>query len=207
VARTVVGGVTTAARAEGHVVEGAALTFHGFPFVTQLMDGSLERVTGSVDRVSIGGREVTDVSLRARGVEARSPWHTQQAELDGLVTFAMVAAAHGEQLRTDVALSPAPGEPGAALLTASVLGLELGAVVEPFVRDASRVEVQVRTVSLGGASVDVDSLPGGLGSRIGGLAFTLDLPDGVALQSVRVAADGFRIALTAQNVALARLAS
>ena len=207
VARAAVAGVTTAARAEGHTVEGAALTFHGFPFATQLLGGSLERVTGSADRVSIGGHEVTDVGLVARGVEPRTPWRTQHAELDGTVTFATLAAVLGEQLDTDVDLTEAPGHPGGALLTTSVLGLTLGAVVEPAVRDATTIEVQVRAVSVAGVSVDADSLPGGLGSLLGALSFPLDLPDGVALDAAEVTADGFRIALTAHDITLAGLAS
>ena len=157
--------------------------------------------------MSVGGHEIEDVVLTATGVEARAPWSTDRARLDGLVTFATVAAVLSEQLGADVELSPAPDYPGSALLTTSVLGLGVGAVVEPAVRDATTVEVQVSAVSLGGATIDVGSLPGGLGSGLTRLAFPLDLPDGVALESVRVAAGGFRIALSAHRVALADLAS
>lgn len=207
VARSVVGGVTTAARAEGHSVEGTSLTFHGFPFVTQLAAGSLDDVTGSVERATLGGHEVTDVSFRAYDVQAREPWRTQRAELDGLVTFATVSAVLAEQLGTDVVLAPAPGEPDGVLLTGSVLGLDVGAVVVPAVGDASTVEVQVRTVSIAGVTVGADAIPGGLGERLGGLSFPLELPDGVALSSVAVEAGGLRTGLLAHDVALSQLAS
>ncbi|ACZ29127.1 hypothetical protein Xcel_0086 [Xylanimonas cellulosilytica DSM 15894] len=197
--------VTAAVERGGTDVVDADVQIHGFPFLTQLAAGSLERVTASLERGSFGGYGVSDVSIDARGVRPRSPWTTRQASADGVVAFDTIAAVMSERLGTDVTMGPAPGDPGAITLGTSVTVLgaavDVSAVVLPDVVDGE-LAVQVRGVSVGGADVAVDALPGGLGDRLSGLRIPLDLPDGITLVGARGETDGVRLTIDARDVAL-----
>lgn len=202
-------GVTTAVERGGSDVSGAEVTIHGFPFVTQLTDGSLDRVTATLGAGSFGGYAVSDVSVEARDVEPRSPWRTGRATADGVVAFDTLGAAVTEQLGAEVTVGPAPAEPGAVTLAMplTVLGsaVDVAAVVLPDVVDGA-LAAQVRAVTLGGVTVDVDTLPGGLADRLAGLRIPLRLPDGVTLVRARGEPDGLRLTLEGRDVALASLA-
>ena len=67
---------------EADDVSGAELSIHGFPFLTQVLGGSLDHVTGSADAATFSGYEITDLestptasrpATRTSSRTARSP--------------------------------------------------------------------------------------------------------------------------------------
>ncbi len=199
--------MTTAARVHGHRLDGLRIDVHGFPFLTQLAGGSLDDVSGSLERATFGGHEVSDVSFQARGVELGGALRADAIEVDGLVTFTTLASALSTQLSADVGLEPALDTPGAARLTLEVLGLDVGAVVTPSVAGPGLIGLRLDAVSLGALAVDPGALPGGIGDALGGLTVPLDLPRGVELTSVQVEGSGLRASLEGHGIALADIAS
>ncbi len=164
-------------------------------------------MSGSLERATFGGHEVSDVSFQARGVELGGALRADAIEVDGLVTFTTLASALSTQLSADVGLEPAPDTPGAARLTLEVLGLDVGAVVTPSVAGPGLIGLRLDAVSLGGLAVDAGALPGGIGDALGGLTVPLDLPQGVELTSVQVEGSGLRASLEGHGIALADIAS
>jgi hypothetical protein len=198
--------VVRALVSEGTDVVGATVDIHGFPFLTQVAAGRLDHVTGRIRQGTFGGYRVSDVELDATGVQPRDPYRVESARVDGLLAPSAVEAALSDQLGTDVGVTVDPDAPDALRITVPVLGVELAAVVEPEVVDATTLGVQVRQVSIGGATVSLGSLPGGLGDRIGSVRIPLDLPDGVSVTSVSVEPSGVRVHAEAADVELAHLA-
>ncbi|GAB2468432.1 DUF2993 domain-containing protein [Xylanimonas ulmi] len=198
--------VATAVVLGGTGVSGAHVDIHGFPFLTQLAAGRIDHVTGRLDAGTFGGHTVSDVHLDARGVQSRAPWNVEDARVDGIVTFDTLASLLSEQLGYDVRVARAPEEPDALSLTLTAWGLDLGVVAAPAVVDDTAVAVQVRSLVLGGLTVDASAIPGGLGSRLAALRIPLRLPDGVALRAVFVEPGGLRLVAQAHDVALSQLA-
>ncbi len=200
--------MAAAVELSGSEVAGADVTIHGFPFVTQLVGGSLERVTATLGSGSFGGYAVSDVSVDARDVVPRAPWTTGRADADGVVSFDTVAAALTERLGVEVTVGPAPSDPGALTvgMPVTVLGttVDLAAVVLPEVVDGA-MGARISTVSLGGVAVDAGSLPGGLADRLAQLRVPLRLPAGVTLVEVRGEPEGVRLVLEGRDVALGSL--
>ncbi|WP_159793494.1 LmeA family phospholipid-binding protein [Puerhibacterium puerhi] len=198
----------------GEGVTGADVSVHGFPFLTQLAAGSLDDVTGTMRSGTFGTYELRDVRFATSDLEPRAPYHASAAQADGVLTYASVQAALADQVGADVSVGAAePAEDGAGALEvtfpATVLGatVDVGATAVPTVTDESTVTLDVRSVTVAGARLDPDDLPGGLGDRVRQIAVPLDLPAGVALRSVAAEPEGLRIALAAQDVDLASLAA
>src|SRR3954453_3761406 len=62
----------------------------GFPFLTQVIKGSLDEVTGQVDGVTIEGIHATDVTLEARDVTTSEPYTAGTATLTATLPTASI---------------------------------------------------------------------------------------------------------------------
>lgn len=194
--------------AEGDDVVGAEVTIHGFPFLTQLAAGSLDRVTGSLDAGTFAGYRVSDVRFTASDVAPDAPYRARHARADGLLDYASVQSAVAQEVGSEVTLGPAPDDAaGAVGITLPVLGFDVTATAVPRVVDAGTLTVDVQSVTLAGATIDVADLPDALGRRLSDVRVPLELPEGLELRTVEVRPDGLRVGLEARDVALGALAT
>ncbi|WP_227423846.1 LmeA family phospholipid-binding protein [Pengzhenrongella sicca] len=171
----------------------------GFPFLTQLLAGSLTGVTASVDGLSFDGITVTDVELVAAGITTSEPYTVDHAVLTATLPLATLEDLIAARADVDVTL----GVDGSRLTAGTtLLGLEVAAELEPRVADGG-LRVDVAGVTLGGFSIDAADLPGGLGDRLRDLRIPIDgLPAGVRLTDVAVVDGGVRLTATGTDVVL-----
>lgn len=173
----------------------------GFPFLTQVLAGSLTNVTGSVDGVTLdGGLTITDVSFDAQGVSTSEPYTVSAGSVTGTLPTATLEQAVAEQTELDVTVTV---EGDALVAAGTVLGVDLSAALTPRVDDG-RLLVDVGRMSLGGLTITVDDLPDRVASRLEGLEVPVSgLPEGLTLTSVEVVPDGARVTATGSDVVLA----
>jgi hypothetical protein len=192
----------------GRGVTGAEVSVHGFPFLTQLAAGRLDDVTGTMATGTFGGYDLRDVRFAASDLEPRAPYHAAAARADGVLTYESVRRAAADQLGAEVHVAAADGALEITFPT-TVLGatVDVGATAVPSVGGDDAVALDVRSVTVAGARLDLDDLPGGIADRLQQVEVPLDLPAGVALRSVAVEPEGLRIGLAAQDVDLEPLAA
>ncbi|MFC8731106.1 DUF2993 domain-containing protein [Luteimicrobium sp. NPDC057192] len=184
-------------------------SIHGFPFLTQLWNGSLDDVTVSAGSATFGGTTVTDVDVDGTGVSLTSPYVVTDGTVEATVPSAELEKQVAARTRSDVAIEATDD---GLVATTKVFGLDVGLVLEPKVSGGS-LAVDVKAAKIAGATVSANALPGGLASTLDGLKVPLDLPKGVTLTGASVvpARDGsdggVRVSATASDVALEHLAS
>ncbi|MBU4214200.1 MAG: DUF2993 domain-containing protein [Actinobacteria bacterium] len=174
-----------------------AITVHGFPFLTQLAGGRLDRVTGSADEVRFGSLTLTDVDVAATGVTTSPPVTTASADLAATIPTATLQQAARERsgLDLDVAV-----DAGAVTVSGDALGLTFTAAATPRV-EGGRLLVDLDDVRIGGLQVTIANLPAALRDRLTGLEVPVDeLPAGLVLRSAAVVDGGVRISATGTDV-------
>jgi hypothetical protein len=178
-----------------------SLSIEGFPFLTQVLAGSLDEVSGSVDGVTLdGGITATDVTFDAQGVQTSEPYTVSTGTVSATLPTATLEQVVAEQTDLDVDVS-VEGE--RLVASGAVLGVDLSAALTPRVEDG-RLLVDVGQMSLGGLTITVDDLPDRIASRLTDLEVPVSgLPEGLTLTSVAVVPDGARITATGQDVTLA----
>lgn len=174
-----------------------AITVHGFPFLTQLAAGRLDRVTGTADEVRFGSLTLTQVDVAATGVSTHTPVTTATADLAATVPTATLQQI--VQQRSGLTLSVAV-DAGAITVSGDALGLTVTAAAVPRV-EGGRLLIDLGDVRIGGLQVAVANLPAALRDRLTGLEVPVDgLPAGLVLQSATVVDDGLRIGATGTDV-------
>jgi hypothetical protein len=171
----------------------------GFPFLTQLLAGSVDDVTGTVDGVTLEGIDATDVTFDAHDVSTSEPYTVGTATIAATLPTASIEQIVADRSELDIALAVDGGT-----LTASgkVLGLALAADVVPRVEDG-RLLVSVDNVQFAGLTVSVDDLPGAVGDRLTDIEIPVEgLPAGLVLSDATVVADGVRVSATGTDVEL-----
>ncbi|GAA4838620.1 hypothetical protein GCM10023221_15090 [Luteimicrobium xylanilyticum] len=182
---------------------------HGFPFLTQLWNGSLDDVSVRAGSASFGGTTVTDVDVDGSGVSLSSPYVVTDGTVHATVPAATLEKLVAKRTGSDVTIDATDG---GLVATTKVLGVSVGLVLDPKVSDGA-LAVDVKAAKIAGATVSADSLPGGLADTVRGLKVPLDLPKGVRLTGADVVpADGgddggVRVSATGSDVALEHLAS
>src|SRR3954451_23679110 len=171
----VVGGAFVAARALASTVERRAqqaieenldgvvgqpkVDIGRFPFLTQVLRGSVDEVTGSVDGVTIEGIPATDVTFEATDVTPSEPYTAGAASISATLPTGSLDQVIADQTRLDITVSVDGDDLKAA---GKVLGVTLSANLQPRA-EAGKILVDVQDVAIGGASVSVDSLPRAIG--------------------------------------------
>jgi archaellum component FlaF (FlaF/FlaG flagellin family) len=171
----------------------------GFPFLTQLAAGSLDHVTGTIDGATLSGVSARDVVFDGRDVTTTEPYSVGDATVTATLPTAAVQQLVDQRTGLDVDLAVS----GDALrASGSVLGVTLTADLEPHATDG-KLTVDVQKVTVGGLTVSVDDLPGGLGDRLQDLTIPVTgLPTGMGLADVAVVDDGLRVTATGEDVRL-----
>src|SRR4051794_10273941 len=182
------------------VVGSPTVDIGGFPFLTQVLKGTLDEVTGQVDGVTIEGIPAVDVTLDATDVTTAEPYTAGTATLSATLPTASIDKIVADRSTLDITTSVT----GSTLkATGKVLGLTLSADLVPRVEDA-KLLVDVQRITIGGVSVDVESLPGSIGNKLDDIEVPVQsgLPDGVVLSDAQVVDDGVRITATGTDVAI-----
>jgi hypothetical protein len=171
----------------------------GFPFLTQLVAGSLQDVTVDLATASLSGVDLQDVDLRARGVSTAAPYRADRAEVRGTLTTATIERLVAERTDADVDLAV---DGGRLTATLQVLRADVTAELVPTAQ-GDTIAVDVVSVTLGGAVIDIDDLPGAAASRLQDLTVPVEgLPPGLELTDVVVQDDGLRVTATGRDVVL-----
>ena len=186
------------------VVGTPEVTIGGFPFLTQLLAGQLTDVGARIEGLTFDGLAVTGVEVDAAGVSTTTPYRVDRAELTATLPLASVQQLIAAKTGLEVTLATA----GSGLAaTTTVLGLTVTATLVPRV-DAGAIRVDVASVTLGGRTIEVADLPGGIGDRLRDLTIPVTgLPPGIALAGVSVTDRGVRITATGRDVVLAAVAA
>ncbi len=170
---------------------------HGFPFLTQALDGSLGEVTARADSLTLDGTPLSDVDVTARGVSTRTPYAVEHAVVTGTLGSATLEHLVAERTGIEMRLAP---EGDQLIAMGSALGLPWSAHLSPRAEDGE-IRVDVTGVELGGVEIAAASLPGGLGDMLSDLAIPIDgLPEGVTVAEVTVVHDGVRVTATGTDV-------
>ncbi|GAA2721292.1 LmeA family phospholipid-binding protein [Cellulomonas aerilata] len=171
----------------------------GFPFLTQLAAGSLDDVSVDLATASLSGVDLRDVDLRAHGVSTSAPYRAGSAEVRGTLTTGALEALVAERTDADVDLAV---DGGRLTATLQVLRADVTAELVPTAQGDS-IAVDVVSVTLAGAVIDVEDLPRAAASRLRDLAVPVDgLPDGLALTDVVVQDGGLRVTASGTDVVL-----
>jgi hypothetical protein len=178
-----------------------AVDIKGFPFLTQLLSGTLGEVTGAVGGATLGGIPMTDVQLDARDVLVRPPVGQQpragHATVAATIPTSSIAAIVQQRagVTTQLAVS------GSALTaTAKVLNLPLELALVPRVQ-GGQLLVDLRSLRLNGATVTADQLPSAFRTRIQGIQVPVEgLPKGLSLSNAVVVPQGVRITTDGTDV-------
>ncbi|MEE6271876.1 LmeA family phospholipid-binding protein [Georgenia wangjunii] len=186
-------------------VDGAMdVTIDGFPFLTQVLAGSLAEVRGTADGVLVEGLRLEDVRVAARGVDTSEPHVSDTVELNATVPLATLRAAleeaaPGSGLRLDL-----DGE--RVRLGIDVLGTAIAVGAEPVAAGAA-VELELAEIAVGGRSVGADELPSVVSDLFAGLSLPVPgLPEGLALTRVDVIEGGVRVRAEGEDVSLIEVA-
>ncbi|WP_028045985.1 DUF2993 domain-containing protein [Cellulomonas sp. URHE0023] len=169
-----------------------------FPFLTQVLKGTLDDVSGHVDGVTIEGIPATDVTLDATDVSTTEPYVAGTATISATLPTASIDKIVADRTTLDVATS-VDGDTLKA--TGKVLGLTLSAALVPRVRDG-KLLVDVQQIMIGGVSVDVSSLPSSIGNKLDDIEIPIEdgLPEGLVLSDAQVVDAGVRITATGTDV-------
>ncbi|MFC0713066.1 LmeA family phospholipid-binding protein [Cellulomonas biazotea] len=106
-----------------------SLSIEGFPFLTQVLAGSLDDVSGSVDGVTLdGGITATDVTFDAQGVQTSEPYTVSTGTISATLPTATLEQVVAEQTDLDVDVSV---EGDRLIASGAVLGVDLSAASRP----------------------------------------------------------------------------
>lgn len=174
------------------------VTIHGFPFLTQVMSGSLDDVRLSAPEATVEGLRMEDIDVRLEGVSTDQPTTADRAHMTALVTLDSAR----EVLDAPVELSV---EDGALVTSTQFLGLPVEAVLVP--RAAGRdIDIEVQSLRLAGVGVDPSQIPG-IGGRLEGLSIPVQgLPEGLELTGLTVDTEGFWLEAEGTDVVFEPLA-
>ncbi len=181
------------------VVGTPAVDIGGFPFLTQLLAGSVDDVTGSVDGITLEGVDATEVTIDARDVTVSEPYTVGTATIGATLPTASIEQIVRERSNLDVAVAV---DEGALAASGDLLGMTLSADLTPRVEEG-RLLVSVENVRIAGLTVSVEDLPSAIGDRLTDIKIPLSgLPEGLVLSDATVAGDGVRITATGTDVVL-----
>lgn len=171
----------------------------GFPFLTQLLAGSVDDVTGAVDGVTLEGIDATDVTIDAQDVSTSEPYTLGTVTISATLPTASIDQIVADRSQLDITVAV---DGGTLTATGTVLGLELAADLVPRVEDG-RLLATVDNVQFAGLTVSVADLPRAIGARLTDIEIPVSgLPEGLVLSDATVVADGVRVTATGTDVVL-----
>ena len=95
----------------------------GFPFLTQLLAGSIDDVTGTVDGVTLEGIDATDVTFDGHDVSTSEPYTVGTATISATLPTASIEQIVADRSDLEIAVAV---DGGALTASGEVLGLTAG---------------------------------------------------------------------------------
>ncbi len=173
----------------------------GFPFLTQLMGGTLGEVTATAAGATLEGIPVTDVAVDATQVTVRPPAGQQPSAGHATIAATIPSASLEKVVKDKTGLTVQLAVSGSAVkATGNVLGLPLTLDLVPKV-EGGKLLVDAQALTLGGREITAQSLPSALRGQISGIEVPVEgLPAGLALSRADVVPTGVRITADGTNV-------
>lgn len=166
----------------------------GWPFLTQVAGGELDRVDIAAEQAVLEGLRLEDVVVRLTGVSTTQPTTARTAEMTAVAPVAALPAL----IDLDAELST---RDGMLLAQGEVLGIpvEIGLVPSAAGRE---IAIEVQEILVGGGAFDLSVLPG-LDRAFEDLSVPVDqLPQGLELTVVRVEGDVVVLEAAGRDVVL-----
>lgn len=171
----------------------------GFPFLPQLLRGTIDQVDVTVDGLTLGGIAAEDVVVSAQDATTSEPLTVGAAHIEATLPTASVEQVIADRTGLEIEIAV---EGDALRASGSLLGLELSAALVPRVDDG-RLLVDLEDVKVAGLTVSVEDLPDLIASRVQDLEIPVDgLPEGLTLSSATVVPDGVRVVADGTDVEL-----
>ncbi len=173
----------------------------GFPFLTQLLGGTLGEVTASAAGATLEGVPVTDVAVDATQVTIRPPAGQQPSAGHATIAATIPAASLEKVVKDNTGLTVQLAVTGSTVkASGNVLGLPLTLDLVPKV-EGGKLLVDAQALTLGGRQITAQSLPAALRGQFSGIEVPVQgLPAGVVLRRADVVPTGVRITAEGTNV-------
>lgn len=181
---------------------GTDVTVAGFPFLTQLISGTLDDVRLSADALTLRGLPLTDVDATATGVTVREPRGAEQVRVTATATTAALESLLRDRTGWDLALR-VEGE--SLVAEGQVAGLPAAVTLTVAPAGTAGLTVDVQSASLAGLTVDADVLPDGLAARLTQFGVADELPPGATVTGATVQPGGLRLTVELADVTLGAL--
>lgn len=180
----------------------------GFPFLTQLLSGTLDEVSATAPGATLEGIAVTDVTVDASQVDVRPPAGQQPKAGHATVAATIPTASLAKVVKDKSGLTVQLAVDGSAVkASGNVLGLPLTLDLSPRV-EAGKLLVDAQGLTLGGREITAQSLPSAIRGRVSGIEIPVQgLPAGLVLSQAQVVPGGLRITADGTNVVVPQSAS
>jgi hypothetical protein len=178
-------------------VTGAQLHIGGFPFVTQLLSGRLEHVTGRAQTATLGKVNVSNVSVNAYGIQTDPPYRIDYGIAWGNITVETLTGLISEYSPVNVTVSM---QDDALTIQTDLLGLTASIDVIPQVVARDSIGIQVLSARVGSQVVDVRELPLGIGDTLQSLHVGFQLPSRVSIDAAQILHGALRIQISGHDV-------
>jgi hypothetical protein len=177
----------------------------GFPFLTQLMSGTLGEVTATAAGATLEGIPVTDIAVDATQVAVRPPAGQQPSAGHATVAATIPPASLEKVLKDTTGLTVQLAVDGSAVkASGTVLGLPLTLDLVPKV-EGGKLLVDAQALRLGGREITAQSLPSALRSQVSGIEVPVEgLPAGLALRRADIVPSGVRVTADGTDVVVPR---
>lgn len=191
--------VTTQERIAASVAEStggsADVRVHGFPFLTQLATGELDRLEIDIPSLTLEGITLEDARVSAHGVATSDP-----TTIRSLIATATVPIGEIDRLfKQETGLTADIETRGDSLaITGEVLGQELGLVFRPELADGG-LALTPQALTLGQRELDISLLEGLFSGLPGDVTIPLDLPLGLRIAGIDVHPGGVRLQVEGEN--------
>ncbi len=173
----------------------------GFPFLTQLMSGTLDHVTATSPGATLDGVPVTDVAIDATRVNVRPPAGQQPSAGHATVVATIPTASLEKAVKDGTGLTVQLAVDGSTIkASGNVLGLPIVLTLAPRV-DSGKLLVDAQDLTLGGRQITPESLPSAVRDRVKDIEVPVQgLPSGLALSRAEVVPSGLRVTADGTNV-------
>jgi hypothetical protein len=189
-------------------MDGGEVEIDGFPFLSQVISGRIDRVDFTADRIALDGLELMDVTGRAEGVAIRAPREAARLDASATVPLALIQEQVAATSFDIPILGPrtlsADIEGNDLVIETEILTGTVHVIAEVAPTDDGRgIHIHLGRGTVAGVSTEISELPV-VGSRIPVDHYVdlENLPPNVEVTEARVQSDGIRVTIEGRNVPL-----
>lgn len=178
------------------------VSIEGFPFLTQVLGGTLDDVRMTAPTATVQGLSVVDLDVTATGVAVQEPRGAEHVVATATVPTAALESLLRERTGWDLTLT-VDGETLVAGGAAAGVPASVALTVAP--AGAEGLTAAVTSASLAGLSIDASLLPDGLASRFTEFDVADQMPAGAQITGATVEADGLHLVVELDDVTVDQL--